>query len=407
MPTAAALAEPPISDTARLLIDAGLALMAETGLAGMTLRPLAERAGLTVGAVSHRFGDKDAVLAGMVAHAQALDAEWRSRWTARAGAMSGAPPAVRAAMVDLALDDLCSGNRIPALLLCELLQAPAQNAAARAQLEGWVRDLEAFWSAMAGAPGCGLALMAYATDETVYGLSLNGDASYRALRRVCVHRLVTGQEEAEAPRRAVEALFLQLVVENAPETSVVDTRMGAIRGARREAIARAAGELIVDRGVGALTHRAVASAAGVAPSSVVYHFGSSEDLALAGLEAIIAAFHTWLPAARSTPRGGAPADDDALARTRALVRATHAIAIGAVRQQKLAPHAADMRRRRGENVRVQDLPLCAPRLHAGFDRLSAQIVSIATFGARMLAMALETDERQSIEAAQRSLFASW
>ena len=50
------------------------------------------------------------------------------------------------------------------------------------------------------------------------------------------------------------------------------------RGANRERILRAALDIISKRGVDKVTHRAVASVAGVSPGTTTYHFASREDL---------------------------------------------------------------------------------------------------------------------------------
>lgn len=50
------------------------------------------------------------------------------------------------------------------------------------------------------------------------------------------------------------------------------------RGANRERILRSALDIISKRGVDKVTHRAVASVAGVSPGTTTYHFATREDL---------------------------------------------------------------------------------------------------------------------------------
>jgi AcrR family transcriptional regulator len=153
----------------------------------------------------------------------------------------------------------------------------------------------------------------------------------------------------------------------------------------------------------------VASAAGVPASTVVYHFGASDDLVIAGLEAVIHNFRDWLQSARKErERQSNGADDEESYRmTRDLVRATHAVAVGAMRHPALQRHAADMRRRRGENVQLDDVPELQGVLRNTIDPLTAQVVSVATFGARMLAMAIQEDEQSAVLEARRALAAFW
>lgn len=392
------------SDSAHSLIEAGLAITVETGLGGVTLRPLAERAGVTIGAITHALGGKDDVLRGMTAHARRLDAAWRQGWAPRMAALSGCGPALRALAIDLALDELTTTQRLSSILLCELLQTTQLSDGVRHELAGWARDWECFWGDLAGDRAAGSAVLGFAVDETVYGLALRGRGSYRLLRRICAHRLVAGPASGPTARTEEDALFAQVISELAPSRSVVDTPPRSKSEEKRELIARAAGQLIVEQGIGVLTHRAVAAAADVAASSVVYHFGSTNELALAGLESVVGAFHTWLPNVRARA-GNSETDDEMMAATRGLVRATHAIALGAIRHDPLVDHAADMRRRRGENVRLMDLPNPPP--HLTLDRTSAQVVSVVTFGARMIAMATGEDEGVRFARSLHALFALW
>lgn len=55
-------------------------------------------------------------------------------------------------------------------------------------------------------------------------------------------------------------------------------KQSAPRGVNRERILRAALDIISNRGVDKVTHRAVASVAGVSPGTTTYHFATREDL---------------------------------------------------------------------------------------------------------------------------------
>lgn len=80
--------------------------------------------------------------------------------------------------------------------------------------------------------------------------------------------------------------------------------------ARRLAILRAAAEIIVTRGPGALTHRAVASQAGVALGSTTQYFASIDELREAAfvvlaeeVDASLASFAPHLPTMLADPAG--------------------------------------------------------------------------------------------------------
>ena len=61
-------------------------------------------------------------------------------------------------------------------------------------------------------------------------------------------------------------------------SNTAEQRKPGPRGANRERILRAALDIISKRGVDKVTHRAVASVAGVSPGTTTYHFATREDL---------------------------------------------------------------------------------------------------------------------------------
>lgn len=75
---------------------------------------------------------------------------------------------------------------------------------------------------------------------------------------------------------------------------------------RRETLLDAAIELFAEDGTRAVTHRAVATRAGLPPASTVYYFASIDDLVRAALERHV---RQWI----ATMQGLADADPDALA----------------------------------------------------------------------------------------------
>jgi AcrR family transcriptional regulator len=67
------------------VLDAAVACLAENGLDGTSIRQVAARAGVSIGAVQHHFPTKDALLAAAMAHLEALYRERLTRSTADAG----------------------------------------------------------------------------------------------------------------------------------------------------------------------------------------------------------------------------------------------------------------------------------------------------------------------------------
>src|SRR5436190_23395510 len=71
-------------ETRRRIVEATFALHAEQGIAATTMRQIAARAGVSVGAVYHHFPTYDDAIAGCAGHVRTLfpapqDAAWRGR----------------------------------------------------------------------------------------------------------------------------------------------------------------------------------------------------------------------------------------------------------------------------------------------------------------------------------------
>lgn len=119
---------------------------------------------------------------------------------------------------------------------------------------------------------------------------------------------------------------------------------------RRERIADAAEQVIAERGIAGLTHRAVAEVAEVPLGSTTYHFKNLDDLLHMALERAVARFavitEEWAAAHASTPRAELPAllANSVLqycygpARAAALVQ--YELYLAALRSDRLRPLAA-------------------------------------------------------------------
>ncbi len=394
----------PGQDGPEAILNAGIAHIVAEGFTTLTLRPLASRAGVSVGSISHYMGAKDQLLARIVAHAHELDRVFFGPWLERGATLGKAPHPFRAALVDEAFTAWLGHAFDRAVLYSELVSAKSLPDEVRAAFLAWTDLHREIWTALAADEHAGILLAASLADEAAFSLSQHGNTAYLCLRRLCLGRLLQGPERGPEVREATLRLFRRLQAELAPAHSVV----GAVadeQPAKKQAIAKAAGQVIVEGGVEAVTHRAVASVAGTPASTVVYHFGARETLVEAGLEAIIRHFHFWRDASRTNP--ASDQEMNYYRSTEDLVRATHAVAVGAVRFPALAGHAADMRRRRGENIRVDAFSPTAGLTPDMYDPLSAQALSVVIFGARMLAMSLGQDQHEAVSAASAALAKRW
>jgi AcrR family transcriptional regulator len=95
-----------------LVLHAAMELVAASGLKGLSLRPLAEKLGTTVSALTHRYGLKDTLLASIVAAAAEADGAFLDTWLARVVALETADGAVLADVADAVLADRAGGGRL-------------------------------------------------------------------------------------------------------------------------------------------------------------------------------------------------------------------------------------------------------------------------------------------------------
>jgi AcrR family transcriptional regulator len=360
------------------VLRAAMALVAADGLKGLSLRPLAEALGTTVSALSHRFGLKDELVAALIEAACAEDCAFLDDWLARIHALAPVDGVLLAELADAIFDDMVGPHGQRTLFYCELAQGAPSRPEIAVPFAAWRARRLAFWQAAAAAlmrPDLAEALDAYSIDETAHGLAIGNLAAYRWLRRLCLRRLCCGL--APAPDGSDQRQF---AVFHAALGNLTDGPGRYPAPGMNEWQANAArhvSALIIAHGADAVTHRAVAGRAGIASSTLAYHFPRQEDLLKAGLNDIIMRTHGMIDA--PSPQ----ADDGGFALSSVeIARATFAVALAATRMPDLRAFAADMRRRRGENYIVH-LNRHAP---AGmeYDIVAAQALAMTGIGRLIL-----------------------
>jgi AcrR family transcriptional regulator len=384
-------------NSGEIIARAAFDMIVSQGLAELTLRPLADKVGLSLTALTQAMGSKEQLIARLIESAMAQDAAFRAGWLAQMQAMAPILPTMRAVLAETILDDWVGHHRHLVCLLLDLVQEAGRQAGGGTgptapALNRWLDEAGPFWAQVLfdDARQADVA-MGYILDEGGFSLFGRDHAAYRMIRSLCLHRLTGGlypdPDQAVGTARHLEHWIARLAPErtypDAPDTS------------KRGMIAAEAGRLVVTQGIEAVTHRAVAAAAGTPASTVVYHFGSRDDLVVAALHAIVTNFRQRLTGT---------ADQAYLVHasyepSRDLVRATSVIAIAAARYPGLAPHALDMRRRRGENIDQRLLETFGLRADRPGDRTTSQVVSVALFGMRMVAMARGQEEGAVVHAA--------
>ena len=389
------------------LLRAAARLVAKDGFAGLTLRPLAAELGLSVSSLTSRYGSREDIIARVLAEAAAEDRHNLGAWAQMRDRIPTGQGLAIADVAEMMLDHAAADRRDLSVLFLECVQAGGWDSQVRSALSEW-RDVRAdAWNGLARHAGLpevvvrsGL-IEGYFIDEFAYSVALADIPAYRALRRLCLRRLFANLLPDRDPRLddgALGDVLYELLAEDVTAPGVVhgvalpqDWRLDA---------AKCCAIQLTQQGVSAVTHRSVAALAGLRPTTLAYRYPTQEDLVIAGLEYIITRLLTSVADVEASGSGDlVPADPmEGLD----VGRATFAVAVAAIRIPRLAPCAADMRRRRGINLlrllqsRSQD--------YARMDRLSAQTLAVGVIGSALLIPISESSgpaNESRIEASRR------
>lgn len=376
------------------IIEQALQLVAGEGIDGLTLRPLAQRTGLSVASVTHHLGSKSAMIDSLASAALAADAAFYADCRQRFDGLAPLPAGARARLANQLFGEWVDRNRLQLTFLIELVHSRVREPDGCAILEDWFAMAGDFWSQILfGTPAASALAMGYMLDEAAYSLGVGGNPIYAALRSLCLDRLAHGIFPADGGAPDQAETFAALVAALKPPAPR-EPGCPAEGDTKRDRIAACAAAILSQKGIEGITHRSVAQAANISPSTVVYHFGPREALISAGLHAIIADFHA---SERSDPATTQELLKDE--RARRLVVATTLIANTSARFPALRADALDMRRRRGENIALEGVRLMGFTEVDRIDRLSAQTLSVAYFGLRIMAMALHRPEPDFLDSA--------
>ncbi len=330
------------------IIEAYLAQMAESGIAGATARVVAARAGASPSAINYHFDSLERLYG--IAQLQAITETrgWLMARLAEAEAGAPWPPAAFPPFATAVIDDWCTHRRV-------LAQAEACDSAAMAwevsdTAGQWIGLWDEFWAV--ALPRFSLpAHLAPVAAAVLQSERFGHLARWRAphdragLEEVCVRLTARLSGDTEllgrsAPwRTAAEALSQRATI------------FPPLAGAAAK-IAQAVVEAVDEGGEGALTHRATAMRAGLSLGAVTHHFPTRTALMAAG--------YAWLyqSIVASAQRAGAvSADHDDLGRhiltflavgqSAPRVRAFETFFFSATRDPALADFAARVRYSRG------------------------------------------------------------
>ncbi|MBB3219327.1 TetR family transcriptional regulator [Pseudoduganella umbonata] len=372
------------------LLAAAFRIVVADGLAGLTLRPLAQALGVSVTVLTNRYGGRADIMAAICGAAAAHDAVLLDGWRETLAALGPLPPVVAAGLAEAILEEQSTSGRALSALYLEFLHACTWDETLRPAFAGWAGQRRAFWDDFAGRAALAPPLVAcgwwsgYVIAELAYGLALEGDASYRMLRRLGVQRLFAG---AVAGLEAADSILFGLLRERMGAAEEADTEAGAEAEAGAETgtskgrapawsaqAARACGLRLAARGIDGLTHRAIAADIGIAHTTLSYRFPTQRDLVIAGLACIAGHIRAAVEADSLAGLQRRRAEADGLDPA----RASFAVALAAVRLPELARQTAYMRAWRGSNL-VNVFARYLPEAR-GIDALCAQVISLGLTG---------------------------
>ena len=263
-------------------------VIAERGLAGMSMRTVAEQADMSVGSISYRIGDRAALVAAVIDREMALADVAAQKFLAR---LDGIEPVMAGLLPDLVgawLDLLAGEQRISAIVTCELALFASRMPETVPDVPRLLDRSAAMWRTMLQASPDGDrladAIHAYCLDERPFSIALGDMADYRLLRQSTIRALLRNPGEAPAP--AASQWHMALVDRLAGPSAEALYAADIIPQGAKAALADHIADLIIADGVGALSHRAVAQASGMAASSVAHHFPTHRDIVFGGVEAI-------------------------------------------------------------------------------------------------------------------------
>jgi AcrR family transcriptional regulator len=376
----AAARKPRKAPQADALLAAACAIVGREGLAGLTLRPLAEALGVSVTVLTTHHGARIDVVGAICDAACEQDALALAEWRKMLTTLGTLSQSLAADLAEAILEDLATRHRAVSLLYLELLHACTWDESLPPVFAAWASQRRAFWQEFAESAGVAPTLLAcgwwhgYVIAELGYSVALNTVSSYRMLRRLCLRRLFAGGMAAapDAEDAGVFALLLEQMQYAGGDLSTTPARSSEWYALA----ARTCGMRLAAQGVGGLTHRAIAAEMGIPHTTLSYRFPTQHDLVIAGLESIIAHILSAVDSGslEELQRLRTEGDGQKLD----LARANFAVAIAATRMPQLTAYTANMRSRRGNNL-VKVFRKYMPDAR-GIDGLCAQVISMGLTG---------------------------
>lgn len=247
---------------------AAMAIIAERGVAALSIRDLAQAIGKSTTVIVNLFQTKAGLLAATAEAAMEMDAAFHARFLAQ----TGGAPLNRQTLRVLAMGYII-GRAAPEARFVrvweEFLTDREAVMAAGPQLRAWAQLRERAWAELL-APAPTFSRLApvlepYLTMEALYASALAGRADYQLLLGEALDGLMARALDAPPPTTPViEWIEAGLVPPRPP---------GLEAGSMKLRLLDIAANLIMEGGVGAVTNRSVTQLAKASTSTILYHFG--------------------------------------------------------------------------------------------------------------------------------------
>lgn len=292
-------------------IEAAFAIIGERGLAGLSMRDLAQAIGKSTTVIVNLFQTKAGLLGAVAQAAMAADTAFHEGFFAETAGVPLDHVTLRG--VAARYVTLRAGRQAPfARVWQEFVTDAEASAAAREELRAWAQMRADAWTGLLARAenlaGLAPVFVQYLVMEEFYAGALAERLDYDLLLRETLEGLIARAQGA-AP---LPTPVLDWVVEGLTPPQPPGKRFEP--GSMPMRLLDIAADLIMAGGVGAVSNRAVTQAAGASVSTILYHFGDMRSfLAQAIWHSVfrqIPAYLDW----RSPLEQARPQDLDAWAR---------------------------------------------------------------------------------------------
>lgn len=265
-----------VATRAKIALGA-MQVLARSGVAGLTHRAVAKAAGVSLAATTHHFASKTEIIAET---SRALLEGYLGAFRRLQDRIAGGEDSNVASLDQLVarvVQAALGRERTRSLAWCELILHGGRSAGGRSLAESWYAELDAIWYeiALLVEPTASRPKASAAIDLTV---GLTFILHPLGLDQATVQNLLVGGGDIEP---LLSRLVRQAVEPGRDDDDV--TSRSADTGSR---IVQAAIDIIVEQGAAGISHRNVATAAGMARSGPSYYFPAIDGLVAAAQTAM-------------------------------------------------------------------------------------------------------------------------